>query len=708
MLVAKLLGSRHAHAKVGTIALDAAREMDGVLAVLEVIDDPHRVARYAGYPLVPVAAVDEETAVRALRAIDVQYEPRPFVVDASDALQPDAPEVFPEPDKHPKNASEGPIPPARWKGNIRIPVLNKMLSHRKSQAQKHLARARDGDEDLLLVDRVYHTGGQTRATLEPHCALAYWEGDHLTVHTSIQSVHQTMQELAEHFELKESQVSVHSEFIGGAFGGKQGLQLESSVAARLARVSGRPVKLALDREEEMVRGGYRPLTRFETAIVSNADLEPLGITLRGYGAAGVAVQSQAAALLRMTYRGPKNLQDFDIVTNTGPGRPMRAPSGPPAFWALESAMDEMAHLAGSDPVALRSKWDDSDVREHLYDWVDSIPEWKERGLCAYGSGRYRSGIGFAVGNWLNIFHNETKVRLDAGRQGVVARCAVQDMGNGARSVIAKAIAETLGIEFAAVTVDVGVSDHPPGPNSSASRTTASVYPTSIEAAEFLQQALVKHAKKQGFDAPRWVAGGVQHAAGFVPLNALLALLPEPVSVTSKRRGGNSTLDLLGKLPSGRMGASIFPKMTGAVAVVAVEVDTKLGRVKPQKVWLGMSVGKIVNPAIARSQAYGGVIQCLGAALTEERHYDPATGQLLSANLEDHRLPGMGDVPPIEVFFDESKFKKMRGGACGLSELSALPTQAALGNAVFHATGWRPTHLPLRPQRVQTNVAHLAE
>jgi xanthine dehydrogenase YagR molybdenum-binding subunit len=706
MLVAKYLGSAHAHAKITKMNFDAALAIDGVEAVVEVLDDPHRVARYGGQPIAAVAAVDEATAERGLAAIEVEYEARSFVVDPVDALSEGAPEVFPESKKAPANASEGPIPPASWEGNLRKPVINKVLSHHKGRAAKALAKARDGADDLVLVEATYQTAGQSHTALEPHCCVAKWADGHLTVHTSTQSVYMLMQELAEHFKLKEDNVTVHAEFVGGAFGGKQGLQTETITTVELAKKTGAPVRLVQNRHEEMVFGGYRPLTRIEMSAVTNADLDQLGITMRAYGTAGIAVQSQAAPWVRMTYEGPKDLEDFDITTNTAPGRPMRAPSGPPAFWALESLIDEIAHKTGTDPVALRRKWDDSEVRNGLYDWAESIPDWASRGPVASGSGRFRSGIGLAIGNWFNAFHNATRIQIDASSEGIVARCAVQDMGNGARSVIAKAAAEGLGVAMKDIQVDVGNSSNPPGPNSSASRTTASVYPTTIEAAEMLRKALVKRAKKSGLANPSFEPGGIKHDGGFVPLAEFCASLEEPISVTSHRRGGNSAFDLLGAMPSGRMGISMFPKMTGSLAVVRVDVDVRLGRVYPRQVWLGAACGRIVNPELARSQMYGAVIQCLGAALTEERHYDPHTGLLLSANLEDYRIPGIGDIPPVELFFDESGFEGMKGGACGLSELSVLPTVAAVGNAVFHATGWRPHDIPLRPQRVQENVSHL--
>ena len=148
-------------------------------------------------------------------------------------------------------------------------------------------------------------------------------------------------------------------------------------------------------------------------------------------------------------------------------------------------------------------------------------------------------------------------------------------------------------------------------------------------------------------------------------------------------------------------------MTGSVCVMTVEVDTRLGRVIPKQVWMGISAGHIVNPPLADSQIYGAVIQNLGFTLTEERHYDPHTATLLSSGMEEYRIQGIGDTPPVTTFYDETRFSKMKGGASGLAELSTLAIPAALGNAVFHATGWRPIELPLTPARVLPHVSLLS-
>ena len=703
MLVARLMGSEHAHALVKNIDLSAAEEMPGVRAIVDVLDDPHRVVRYVGHPILAVAAVDEEAVRSAMEAIKIDYEVRPFVVTPEQALAKNAPVVFPEHKKLTPNASEGPIPPAKWDGNLRIPIVNKALSHKKGKAKRALAKARNQEDGLRAIETTYRTPAQTHTALEPHGCVAVWDGAKLTVHAGTQTVHGLGKEIAHHYGLKEENLTVHSKYIGGAFGAKQGMRLEHTAAIDLAREAGAPVRLILNREEEMLLGGARPMTRVEMAIVVDEEANQRGLTAQAYGSGGIAVQSQNAPWIRFTYSGPKHCEDFDVVTNTAPAKPFRGPSGPSAFWALEQSVDQVAHELSWDPVALRRKWDPSDVRANLYDWVEQIPEWNDRKPAGSATGRFRKGIGFAIGNWFTIFHNATRIGIDLGPDGLVASCAVQDMGQGSRSVIAKAVAVELGISFHDVGVRVGEWDLAEGPASSGSRTTASIYPTATEAAQKLRDKLVKRAQSElDLKSPEWQDGGIQHAKGHIPLDELQRSLA-PFSVRSNRRGGNSTFDLVGAMPSGDAGASFFFKMTGAVALVSLEVDTRLGLVKPHKVWMGMAVGKVTNPELATSQAYGGVIQSLGYALTEERMHDPTSGTLLSFGLEDYRIPGIGDVPEIEVHFDETGFEKMRGGAVGMSELSSLPTAAALGNAVFNATGWRPTEIPLRPHRVLRNV-----
>ena len=139
--------------------------------------------------------------------------------------------------------------------------------------------------------------------------------------------------------------------------------------------------------------------------------------------------------------------------------------------------------------------------------------------------------------------------------------------------------------------------------------------------------------------------------------------------------------------------------TGAVHVSEVEVDTLLGRIRVPRAAAGIAAGRVAAPELARSQCYGGVIQGVGYALYEQRQDDPQSGIVLSAGLEDYRIPGIGDTPEIEVHFDEEGFEHVPGGGVGLGEISTMGVAASIGNAVHNATGWRPYELPIRPDRL---------
>lgn len=704
MLSARLLGSPHAHARVRSIDTVKALALEGVKGIVDVLDDPHRVVRYVGHPILAVAAIDDEIAADALEAIVIDYEIRDFVIDPREAETPGSPIVFPEKKKLTPNASEGPIPPGSWTGNVRTPLVNVALSRGKGKARHAIDEGHSADAGMTQVAHSFNTPGQTHTALEPHGCVARWESaDRLCVHTGTQGVFVLANEICSHYKLARKNVVVHAEFTGGAFGAKQGLRVEHTAAIDLARQTRAPVRLIFERHEEMVLGGYRPETRIRLALATNDDHEQCGMECRASGNGGIAVQSQVAPWVRFTYGGPKHCLDFDVTTNAGPARAMRAPSGPPAFWALESSVDALAHRLGVDPVGLRRKWDDSDVRDALYDWAESIPEWRSRAKAGTASGRFKSGIGLAIGNWFNAFHNATRVKLHTSPDGLVAECAVQDMGQGSRSVIGKAVADELGVSPHDICVKVGCSDFVEGPISSASRSTASIYPASVEVAGMLESSLVDASHTHlNLQNPHWSDGGVKHDGGHVTLHELMQALP-PMTLTSRKRGGNGRLDVLGGMPTGDLGVSLLFRMTGAISLVAVDVDTRLGRVHPTKVWMGLGVGKIVNPALADSQVQGAIVQSLGFSLTEERRHDPLTGTLLSFGLEDYRIPGLGDTPDIEIHYHEQGFEMMRGGACGLSEIATLPVPPALGNAVFNATGWRPTDLPLRPHRLIDHV-----
>jgi xanthine dehydrogenase YagR molybdenum-binding subunit len=268
------------------------------------------------------------------------------------------------------------------------------------------------------------------------------------------------------------------------------------------------------------------------------------------------------------------------------------------------------------------------------------------------------------------------------------------MGNGSRTVLANAVAEVFGLSPHQIQVTLGDSHAPRGPLSGGSRTTNSVfYPAQVAAQEVQKKLLLAAQTSLQLKAAKLTPKGIVHAGGQVPWLELLRLVPPQSAVAARGRDpGFPTMPLAFGADDLMTGKGF----SGAVHITEVEVDTRLGKIIPLQVWGGMAVGKIHAPALARSQCYGAVIQGLGFGLYEQKTIDLASGQNLTGNLEDYRIPGIGDTPQIEIHFLQEGFDHALGKGVGLSELATLAVAASLGNAVFNATGKRFYNLPILP------------
>jgi xanthine dehydrogenase YagR molybdenum-binding subunit len=637
---------------------------------------PDRTVRYLGQPVAAVAGKSPAAARAAAAAVAIEYDERPAVLDAAAATQPSAPAVYPTKDERkaaPSSGEGAPSLPTRWQGNVRGPSS---MSWRGGTAAKRIEHARL-HRDPRLVEASYTTAIQTHTCLEPHCAVAHWQpGGELRLHVSTQAVREVGEEAAKHWGLRPEQVTVVAEHVGGGFGAKAGLTPDVIAAVELARVTGAPVRVVLDRSEELTVTGYRPGTRTQISMLADDKGQLAALTMDVLGDGGVSVGSSVAALGRLIYGNtPRRLRDFDVVTNHPPGSPFRGPGGPPMAWALEQTVDELAERIGEDPIALRRRWDGNPKRRALYDWASALPAWKTRPAPGSQTGRFRRGVGVAAGNWIYVLDPGTEVELTVEQGVVVARSAVQDIGTGIRGVIHGVLRESLGLPAEAVRVEIGHAGSVHGPTSGGSRTTTSVAPAAHDAATQLRAAL---------GAPN----------GPVPLDGA-----DGTRVVGKRRR-----DRRGYLtPFPLNGISLGRGLSGAVHVTEVEVDTRLGKVRVTRVWAGIAAGRIYSERLARSQCEGSVIQGVGFALYEQRQTDPATGIVLTDNLEDYRIPGIGDVPEIEVHFHQDGWDHVTGGGIGLGELATLGVAASVGNAVRAATGWTPRDLPIRPDRLLEGI-----
>ncbi|MDQ3886392.1 MAG: molybdopterin-dependent oxidoreductase, partial [Actinomycetota bacterium] len=644
------------------------------------------------------------------------------VIGMDAARADDAVQVHPRGDRNPPNISEGSLVPAPWHGNVRGPSSAFSLRRRRARRSIEHARRRG---DPLLIDGVFQTAAQQHTTLEPHAAVARFTGETLELHVSTQAVAELARLVAKEFELPVDKVRVAAEHVGGGFGAKLGLGVETRAAILLARQAEAPVRVMFDRLEELSVAGYRPSARIETSLLTDSDANLKAVRMAAFADTGVGVGSTIAGLSRLIYPArAKELLDYDVVSHMPPGSPFRGPGGPLACFALEQAVDEAARTLSRDPIVLRQRWDPDPGRQRLYRWAAGLPVWQTREELSR-TGRFRQGVGVAAATWLYFWESNCAVAVELTAAGrLLVSTAVQDMGTGSRSVLAATVAARFGLSPADVDVRLGDSSLPRGPKSSGSRTTATIVPAAGAAAMKLAAKLaVEVGTHRGLIDPRPTGDGVRHRGGLLPWAEVLAEAAGAgaagARVVAGRPGDDrrlaraATRALAGAGVAGA-GYGVLLRLTGAlntgrgyagaVHVAEVEVDTRLGRTRVLRVHGGLTVGRPAVPELAAAQARGSIIQGVGYALYEERQVDPQTGLILTAGLEDYRIPGIADIPEIDLHFDPDGFDHVPGGGIGMGEVATLPVAAAIANAVRDATGVRPYELPISPDRLLDGLA----
>jgi xanthine dehydrogenase YagR molybdenum-binding subunit len=687
-----------AHARITGLDLASARAVPGVAAVVSLLAED-RMVRFVGAPIAAVAAKDRRSALEAIAAIKFNREKLPAVVGLDAARREDAPVVFEKKDrKRAGNVSEAGGAPVPWKGNVRGPSAP--FSQRGKRAKGWLAEARKAGNPLL-VEETFRVSTQQHACLEPHAAVARFDGDRLTVHVSTQAVYDVMKQIAKRYNLAHDKVRVIADHVGGGFGSKAGLGAETIAAIELARAAKAPVRIAFDREEELSVTGYRPAAELKLSLLPSAQGGLKALSLTAHADTGAAVNSMIAGLARLIYPAEaKELADFDVLSNLPPGAPFRGPGGPPMAFGLEQAVDEAALRMKVDPIHLRKRWDPDPNRQRLYEWASGLDVWRNRKPASSQSGRYRRGVGVASGYWLYLWQPGSCVELAIKGGRISASCAVQDIGTGTRSVIANTVAKAFDLEPQDIEVRIGQSNLPEGPGSGGSRVTASIVPPTLLAIEKLKVEIQRTAARPPI------------AGSNAPWREMIAASPDVV-VSAKRPedskappGIRSPLRQVGfmGLVFGWMLRTFNNIVAGAgvpssVQVMEVEVDTWLGHVRVLNAYTGLAIGKLAAPVLARSQAAGAVIQGIGYALYEARETDPSTGQVLSVGMEDYRIPGIADMPRLEVHFDESGFDHVPGGSVGVGEVATVPVSPAIANAICNAIGVRLTETPFRPDRL---------
>jgi CO/xanthine dehydrogenase Mo-binding subunit len=683
MLHAAVLRSPVAHGRVRSIDVAAALGTPGVRAVLgpESALSLTRSApllasepAYAGQPVAIVAADTLAAARAGVRALDLDIEVLGHVVDAREAVNEQR-------------------------------FVGEPADDSRGDAEAALAASE------VTVEVTISTPAQLQAPLEPHAAVASWDGEELTAWVSTQGMFSARDELAAAFGLRKDAVRVRTEFVGGGFGAKQGAGFEALAAAELARVTGRPVRLVNDRHEEMLDGGRRFSTEQTYRLGATREgmltaIEAEAVLSMGQGGWAMPTLVPARTLYRCADVGALS---FPARTNLRPVNAFRAPGVMEGTAVFEQAIDELALALGLDPLELRRR-NHADVDQAsglpysskqllaCYDRAAELAGWERREELRAGNGDgLLRGVGCATQIWWGGGGppSHATVRLDAEGHAYVVT-GIQDIGTGTLTSAQIVAAEELGLPLEHVRVVGGDTRHNVyGPVAGGSQTTPSVMPAVRSAAAKVRKTLLQLAG----DVFEIAAGDLRVENGRIR-SSDGAIDADVTEVTGKL--GNATIDGSGSRGPNPDG---FVVHTFGCQIAQVAVDPGLGEVRVERIVAVHDVGRIVNPLTASSQVEGGVLQGMAFALTEEFVVDPTTGIPVTGHLDDYKIPTIADVPEIVIDYPHVADQNLPNtGTKGLGEPPIVPTAAAIANAFAHATGRRAAALPLTRARVLETLA----
>ena len=669
--------------------------------------------RMVGDAVAAVAAIDEETAEQASRLIDVDYEPLPALMSIFESLA------------HPE---------------VRIHEYGDGPNVHKNVALQFgdVDSAFDG-ADLVRED-VFFFEGNNHLPMEQHAAVAHWASDgKLTLWSSTQTPHYVHRVLAKVLDTPAAHIRVIATPVGGGFGGKTDPFSHEIVACQLSKLTGRPVKIALTREEVFYthRGRHPVLMWIKTGFTRGGDIT--GCHLRtwldggAYGSYGVASTFYTGVINPVTYKIPVyKFEAARIFTNKPPCGPKRGHGTPQPRFALECQLDKAAEQLGLDPAEMRrrivaepftktanhltvttiglgecidkvveaSGWRDKRARYGMSARSDRAERRspKRRGL-GIACSAYLTGAGTAI-YWNDMPHSGVIARADRGG-GVTVLCGATDIGQGSDSILAYLTAEVLGIEPKDVHVHpADTSLTPVDLGSYSSRVTLMCGMAAIQAAERLRDAIFKAvarklevspavlvARERRIGVPDDWDRAVPFARAVELGEALHGVLAFPGSYAPPKRAG--------KYKGGGVGPS--PCYSYSACVVELTVDEETGTVDLENVWIGHDVGRALNPLLVEGQVEGSVYMGIGEALMEEQVFRKNLHK--QPSMLDYKSPTTLETPEIHTILVETDDPEGPFGAKEAGQGPLLPVIPAIANAIHHALGIRIDEVPITPDKI---------
>jgi 4-hydroxybenzoyl-CoA reductase subunit alpha len=718
MLVGKILRSPLPHARIARIDSSRAAGLPGVRAVvtgrdasarfgvLPISEDETAMAvdkvRYVGDCVAGVAAEDEETALAALRLIEVHYEELPAILSIEDGLKP----------------TPHPIHERTLDGTN----VQKFVEQRFGDVEGAFQRS------AFVRDGQFRFIGVTHAFTEPHCVIAHYDADgRLHMWSATQVPHYLHRALAKVMEMDMHRIRVIRPMVGGAFGGKSDPFPHEMIAALLSRRAGRPVKIRFDREEVFLTNHGRHPTRTSMKLGLDSDLKLSALELDAkidggaWGSFGVVTTYYNGVLCM----GPYRIQNFHytgrrVYTNKPPCGAMRGHGAVNSRFAMEVLIDQLAEDAAVDPIELRLqnllppftktvnefRITSNGTRECLErvraacDWNRTFRRLPQGEGIGIACGFYISGSALPI-HWTTLPQSTVHLKIDADG-GITVHSLAAEIGQGSDTMLAQCVAEPLGVKLDRIRIYARDSDTAPiDLGSYSSRVTFMAGNAARKAAEQIRGELVAAATRLTGYPPE----------GFILKDEELIYAPNPdVRVTYMQaleealaktgaliaRGAYAAAPPMGGKHKGAA-AGLSPSYSFQAYAARVKVDLETGEVRVVKVWAAHDCGRALNPLAVTGQIEGCIHMGLGQVLVESMDFNRAN--LENPNLLDYRTLSPKQMPQVEVILVETSDPEGPFGAKEAGEGPLLPILPAVANAIYDAIGVRFYQLPITPDRV---------
>jgi CO/xanthine dehydrogenase Mo-binding subunit len=707
----RILRSPLPHALIKSIDITRAQSLPGVIAILTgkdlaslnahwglYLNDRPIIAidkvRHVGEPVAMVAACDERTAENALELIDVEYDTLPHVTGEEEALAPDAPLVHENMDTLKDFYFSGQAKPVKGTN------IFQKYNYAHGEAEKALQQADHVFDDTFTFPMVFHYA------MEPHCVVASYDNNSLTLWSCAQSPSAVQKVLSRIFNLPLASVRVISPYVGGGYGGKGSVKIDPLVAALAWKIRG-PVRVCLSISESMLT--CRRLSasiRVRTGVRNDGTIvaKSVRVLMNGgaYADTGPAVAVKAANRSIGPYRIPNlELEAIAVYTNTVPGAAFRSIGGPQAVWATESQMDMIADKLGIDPIELRMRNmlpKGAHVRPDLRPIDVDMADMLSQALAKIRAKPHAStAIGAAVAasdpGILLIGGAILHLKIDGS---ILVSSGSVEIGQGVRGVLRKFAADALRQPPQMVTVLTPDTATAPFDWGTGASRSSVVMGLAIQEAALDITAQLRQLAQTHLGIPdeqfQLVPGGVSDGAKTWTFAELL-----------HRVYGIDSGELIGvgritpQYKEGKLAqAPLFWET--AAGVCSIDVDEDTGQVRIPQYVSCADVGKVLNRPAAEGQDEGAAVQAIGHTFSEELIYED--GQPINASMIDYHVPTIDEVPEdFTTLLIESGDGPGVGGARGMGEGAILPLAPAVANALASRYGIRIRELPMTPEKV---------